>query len=80
MTVKTKPQTIGSAWVQISDGTQTKSLQVTSGAVIVVDADSTPPDNAAGHVVEAKTWLTITPPTQAWVRATSGDVAIIAVS
>lgn len=78
MAVKTVVQTIGSAWVQLSDGTQTKTLQVLSGAVIVVDADEAPPVNTKGHVM--REWMTITPPTKAWVRATAGDSAIIAVS
>ena len=45
MAVKTQVQTIGPAWVQLSDGTQTKTLQVLSGVVIVVDADEAPPAN-----------------------------------
>jgi acyl dehydratase len=78
MTVKTVVQTIGSAYVQISDGTQTKALQVLGGVVSMVDADSQPPSNANGHLISK--WITITPPTQAWVAASSGDTARIAVS
>lgn len=78
MAVKTQVQTIGSAWVQLSDGTQTKTLQVLNGAAIVVDADEAPPANTKGHVV--REWMTITPPTKAWARATAGDSALIAVS
>lgn len=78
MAVKTQVQTIGPAWVQLSDGTQTNTLQVLSGVVIVVDADEAPPANTQGHVVSD--WITITPPTKAWTRATAGDSALIAVS
>jgi hypothetical protein len=78
MTVRTVVQTIGSTWVQLSDGTQTKTLQVLNGLVIMVDADEAPPANTKGHIVN--TWMTITPPTKAWVKANAGGFANIAVS
>lgn len=78
MALKTAVQTIGAAWVQLSDGTQSKTLQVLSGVIVLVDADESPSANARGHVVHD--WMTITAPTQAWARSTASDSAIIAIS
>lgn len=76
--VSTQAMTITGEWVQLTDGTQTKSLQVLSGVIMLVDADSQPTQETKGHVLAA--WVKITPPTKAWVRATAGDSAFIAVS
>ncbi|OIX96230.1 hypothetical protein BFS14_01835 [Serratia fonticola] len=78
MTVKTQPQTLGGTYVQITDGTQTKTVQVLRGVMSLVDADSQPPVNATGHQINK--WITITPPTQAWGAACSGGDALIIVS
>ncbi|MBL5924968.1 hypothetical protein [Enterobacter asburiae] len=69
---------ISSTWQQISDGTQTKSVQVLSGVIQMVDSDSAPSTSSAGHVISG--WISVTPPTKAWVRATGSQSASVAVS
>ncbi|MBF2748266.1 hypothetical protein ISN41_09165 [Enterobacter bugandensis] len=69
---------ISRTWQQISDGTQTKSVQVLSGVIQMVDSDTAPSTSAAGHVISD--WVSVTPPTKAWVRATGSQSASVAVS
>ncbi|MGP2520473.1 hypothetical protein ACTUSX_11370 [Pantoea ananatis] len=83
MTVKTQMFNVGSDWIQVTDGTQTKSLQVHRGSIRLADADSNPGASFwMGHMVnESKnTWVTITPPTIAWMRVASADGATAEVS
>ncbi|MDM3077778.1 hypothetical protein [Citrobacter sp. Cf138] len=74
----TQTLTVTTAWQQISDGTQTKSVQVLSGVIQMVDSDSAPSTSAAGHVISG--WVSVTPPTKSWVRATGSQSASVAVS
>lgn len=68
-------------WIQVTDGTQTKSIQMLDdGWAFLFDSPTKPAANAMGHMVED--FMTITPPTVAWVRAiggtggTSVDIAV----
>lgn len=67
MSLNTTAFTLSSEWVQITDGTETKSIQVKSGVIEVVDSDVNPPDDAEGMLLTGLN--TITPPTVAWCRA-----------
>ncbi|MDR7940382.1 hypothetical protein RIU82_10570 [Enterobacter soli] len=69
---------ISKTWQQISDGTQTKSVQVLSGVIQMVDSDTAPSTSAAGHVISS--WVSVTPPTKAWVRATGTQYTRLAIS
>ena len=67
MANRTVEQAIGRSWIQISDGTQTKTIQVANGVILLADADESPTPRAPGHIITD--WITVTPPTKAWVRA-----------
>lgn len=69
---------ISQTWQQISDGTQTKSVQVLSGAILIVDSDTAPSTSSYGHFISD--WVSVTPPTKAWVRATSPQYTRLAIS
>lgn len=85
MSINTIMQTVGPTWLQVTDGTQTKTVQVLSGAIRVADATTNP--GAAfwmGHMLTDNddNWMTITPPTIAWIRTASndGDSAEVSIS
>ncbi|MEG2663262.1 hypothetical protein ACV8TN_00760 [Citrobacter freundii] len=76
MTVNTQTLTVGSTWIQVTDGTQTKTVQVNSGAVRLADATTSPGVGYwQGHILTDNddNWATITPPTIAWIRTASND-------
>ena len=75
MANRTVGQTITTTWVQLSNGAETKTVQVTSGIVLLADADEAPTTTTNAHVVTG--WLTITAPTKAWVRSISDSANII---
>ncbi|QZN97789.1 hypothetical protein [Symbiopectobacterium purcellii] len=79
--MSTQNQTVGTDWIQISDGTKIVTLQMLNdGWAFLFDSPTKPAANAMGHMVED--FMTITPPTVAWVRAiggtggTSVDIAV----
>jgi len=85
MAVNTQMMTVGSAWIQVTDGTQTKTVQVNSGAVRVADSTTNPGVSFwLGHMLTDNddNWMTITPPTIAWIRSasTDGDSAEVSIS
>lgn len=85
MTIKTQMLTVGAGWVQVTDGTQTKTIQVLKGAVRLADADTNPGTGFwEGHVISDldDNWATITPPTIAWIRnaSTDGEQAEVTIS
>lgn len=84
MTVLTQTLLIGSSWVQIADGTTTKTVQVKSGAINVVNADASPAATfSGGHQISSgDNWFTVTSPTQLWARSasTSGDIAEVIIT
>lgn len=69
-------------WLQITYGTQSKTIQMLDdGWAFLFDSPTKPASNLTGHMVED--FMTITPPTVAWVRAiggTGGGSVDIAVS
>ncbi|EKN6106415.1 hypothetical protein DVQ18_20815 [Yersinia enterocolitica] len=73
---------VSTDWTQVTDGTQTKSIQMLNdGWAFLFDSPIKPAANATGHMVED--FMIITPPTVAWVRAiggTGGSSVDIAVS
>jgi hypothetical protein len=76
MTVNTQMLTVGSTWVQVTDGTQNKTIQVLFGAVRLADATTSPGVGFwSGHLLTDNddNWATITPPTIAWIRTASND-------
>lgn len=74
----TQQITITSDWTQLSDGTQTKFLELRTGSIILHDADTKPAPNAPGHFITGS--ITISPPTKAWVKVSSGTSAVIIIS
>lgn len=79
MTVNTSQNTIGSNWFQVTDGTQTKTIQVLGGAVVIlVDADEQPPLGTRGHTVSG--YMTITPPTKAWISTNTNYTAQVVIT
>lgn len=85
MAVNTQMLTVGSTWVQVTDGTQNKTIQVLAGAVRLADATTSPGVGFwQGHVLtdNDENWVTITPPTIAWIRTASndGDSAEVSIS
>ncbi|WP_143344709.1 hypothetical protein [Enterobacter sp. 18A13] len=74
----TQKLTLTTQWQQISDGTETKSVQVLSGAIHLFDSDTKPSSSDYGHVISG--WVSVTPPTKAWVRAAGSQHAILAIS
>ncbi len=76
MSLYTDAIVVSRAWLQITNGSETKSIQVKSGVIEVVDSDTTPPDDAEGMILSGL--ITITPPTVAWCRATTqGNARLI---
>lgn len=76
MAVNTIMLSVGSEWLQITDGTQSKTIQVLSGAVRLADASTNPGIGFwQGHILtdNDENWATITPPTIAWIRTASND-------
>lgn len=76
MTVNTQTLTVGPTWIQVTDGTQSKTVQVHSGAVRLADATTNPGVGFwLGHILTDNddNWATITPPTIAWIRTASSD-------
>lgn len=76
MAVNTVMLSVGSEWLQITDGTQSKTIQVLSGAVRLADASTNPGSGFwKGHILtdNDENWATITPPTIAWIRTASND-------
>ena len=76
MAVNTIMLSVGSEWLQITDGTQSKTIQVLSGAVRLADASTNPGSGFwKGHILtdNDENWATITPPTIAWIRTASND-------
>lgn len=76
MAVNTIMLSVGSEWLQITDGTQSKTIQVLSGAVRLADASANPGTGFwQGHILtdNDENWATITPPTIAWIRTASND-------
>lgn len=85
MAINTSMLTVGSAWIQVTDGTQTKTIQVLSGAVRLAAATTNPGNGFwQGHMLTDNddNWATITPPTIAWIRTASndGDSAEVSIS
>ncbi|EKK3319162.1 hypothetical protein PMI54_004489 [Salmonella enterica] len=63
----TTAKMINRDWQQITDGTQTKVIQIT-GSADVCDSP-TKPDEEQASLSFSNTELTITPPTALWIRA-----------
>lgn len=74
--------TVSDDWLQVSDGTSTKTIQILdSKRAYLYDSPTKPGAQLTGHVVDD--YMTITAPTVAWVKAigdTSSSVIKIAVS
>ncbi|KFK95034.1 MULTISPECIES: hypothetical protein [unclassified Serratia (in: enterobacteria)] len=66
------------AWVKVTDGTNTVTVQVKSGLVRLVDSPTAPAVDAQGHVVDD--WVTITPPTVGWIKSESAASTAAVVS
>lgn len=69
---------IGQSWQKITDGTETRFLEIYSGSVILNDSETDPGIDALGHKVQGS--MTIYPPTVAWVRVSSGQAAVAIIS
>lgn len=63
----TTAEMIGRDWYQITDGGQTKTIQIT-GSADVCDSPAKPGEEQAS-LSFSNTELTITPPTALWIRA-----------
>ncbi|EEG2782572.1 hypothetical protein GXR14_001192 [Salmonella enterica] len=63
----TTAKTVGRDWQQITDGTQTKVIQIT-GSADVCDSPVKPGEEQ-DSLSFSNTELTITPPTALWIRA-----------
>lgn len=74
----TQQLTITSDWTPITDGNQTKFLELRTGTLLLHDADTKPASNAPGHNITGS--VTISPPTKAWVKVSSGSSATIIIS
>lgn len=68
---------LSKAWTQISTGSETYTLSVTQGAVVLCDSDTQPAANATGHLAQqyGAPWM-VTPPSIVWARA-NGEQAIV---
>lgn len=79
MTVRTRTLKI-TDWTQVSDGTETVSLQIlSSGEVTIVDADTMPAADVRGRIYSAGKDILITPPTVAWIRSVGEEPAVIVI-
>lgn len=76
--MSTRRLDIGQKWQKITDGSETRFLEVYSGQIILNDSDQEPGADALGHKVQGS--MTIYPPTVAWVRVSSGQAAIAIIS
>lgn len=63
--------TVGSDWVQVSDGASTHTIQVMNNDwCYLFESDTKPDANATGHIIDD--FITITAPTITWARAMGG--------
>lgn len=70
----TQTYTIGSDWVQVSDGSSTRTLQVLDSEwCFLFESDTKPDANATGHIIND--FMTITAPSVVWLRAMGGVAA-----
>ncbi|MEQ9888848.1 hypothetical protein ABRP55_20205 [Pectobacterium zantedeschiae] len=67
----TRSVTVGSDWVQITDGTEDITFQVVAGRVLMRDEATKPAPSAPGHSVTG--WMGVSPPTVAWVKASGSS-------
>ncbi|HIB1592743.1 TPA: hypothetical protein ACWV6B_005228 [Salmonella enterica subsp. enterica serovar Muenchen] len=63
----TTAKTIGRDWQQITDGTQTKVIQIV-GSADICDSPAKPGEEQAS-LSFSNTELTVTPPTALWIRS-----------
>lgn len=66
-------------WVRITDGTETKSLQVSKGNVLlsITDTAVAPGANADSHNLFQGMFFTITPPSIVWVKGNGSSEIIV---
>ena len=72
-----KDETLTTEWKQVTDGTQSVSIQVISGTAWFRDSPTKPANNVQGHQVPSPRWLGVTPPQQMWGRSSGGEAKII---
>lgn len=70
----TKSVTLTADWVQVTDGEQTCLIQILDRTAMICDSSEQPVLDAPAHIVSG--FVTVTPPTVAWMRA-ENDVARI---
>lgn len=73
----TTAKTIGRDWQQITDGTQTKVIQIV-GSADICDSPVKPGEEQAS-LSFSNTELTITPPTALWIRSSwfEGNIRVV---
>ncbi|EMS9600925.1 hypothetical protein WLF29_003665 [Salmonella enterica] len=73
----TTAKMINRDWQQITDGTQTKVIQIT-GSADVCDSPVKPGEEQAAHSF-SNTVLTVTPPTTMWIRSSwfEGNIRVV---
>lgn len=66
-------------WVRIADGTETKSLQVSKGNVLMAITDTAvaPGANADSHNLYQGMFFTITPPSIVWVKGIGSSEVVV---
>lgn len=80
MTLHTSDITLSPQWQQITDGTKSVFVEVDTGSIRYVSADSEPQGGVRGHRLASGEECTFTPPTQIWARADGSPTAILAVT
>lgn len=71
----TRSQTLVPAWSQITTGTETVLIQILDRTAMICDSDAQPLPDAPAHIVSG--FITVTPPTVAWMRAENDTARIV---
>lgn len=71
----TLSQTLVAAWSQITTGTETLLIQNFDRTAMICDSDVQPLPDAPAHIVSG--FITVTPPTVAWMRAENDTARIV---
>lgn len=64
------------AWTQITTGTETKTVSVADGSLVLFDSATAPATDAVGHDIVVNMFV-ITPPSSIWARSAGTTTKIV---
>ncbi|WP_139295520.1 hypothetical protein [Enterobacter asburiae] len=77
--IKTEEITVSNSWLQITNGTNEKTIQLLRGPKLrMVCADEEPPADMMGH--EMPSWFSVSPPDKAWIKVAGAREAYVVIT